>query len=83
MGYYDSPPVSNYPDRLVERESDGWPVSVVIMREPKPGPCAKCGARTQLHVDGATVHARAGTVECPAQPLSEAPAEALLGVITR
>jgi len=47
----------------------------------EPGTCSKCGARTQLNTDNEVVHARAGTIECPSEPLSEAPVQALLNVL--
>ena len=48
----------------------------------EPGPCPECKARRQWNVDGQIVHARAGSIECPPAPFSEAPVEALLGVLT-
>ncbi len=39
----------------------------------EPEDCATCGARRQWNVDGEIVHARAGTYECPATPLSDTP----------
>lgn len=35
------------------------------------GYCPRCGARTQINVDGETVHSRLGTLECPEVPVPE------------
>lgn len=37
----------------------------------EPGNCPRCDARRQYNVDGAIIHARAGTVDCPPAPIAE------------